>query len=152
MFAILGMPPSARKLPLRGDKKPPPNSTASDDKTDTPIASLISMDDLLLQFTKLMDNKFADCIKSLDKDVDSKVHEWVDSTFQLLKIERDSKLEDTIDATASKVAESVKNKFNLLHSKVNSTMELKLAVLHSAVLSKVDTTLNQVVNENQFRC
>ena len=59
------MPPSTRKLPLRGEKKPPqtltPASTTSHEKTDTTIhSSPISMDDILLHVTKLFDEKFAD--------------------------------------------------------------------------------------------
>ena len=42
---------------------------------------------------------------------------------------------------ASKVAESVNNKFYQLHSKVDSTMELKLSTEDSAASSKRDTTL-----------
>ena len=123
MFAILGMMPSTQKCSLRGDNKPSPDSTVSYDKTDTPIDSaLISIDFLILWFTKLLDDDFTDHIKNLDKDVDSEAHERVDSTFQLLKIEHDSKLKDAINVTTSKVAESIDNKFNMLHSNVNSTM------------------------------
>ena len=78
--------------------------------------------------------------KNLDQDVNSKVHERVYSTFQLLTPDHDSKLEDTISATTSKVEEYANNKFDQLHSKVNSTAELTLAVVDSAASSKLDTT------------
>ena len=127
------MPPSARKLPLLSDKKPVPKSPAPNDKIDAPMDSApISMDDLLLKFTKLLDDKFADHTKNLDKDFDSKVHERVDSAFQLLKIDHDSKLEDAINVTASKIAESVTNEINILHFELNSTMEVNLPAADSA--------------------
>ena len=93
------------------------------------------MDDLLLIFTKLLDDKFDDWTNNLDKDVVSKVHEWVEYTFHRLKIEHDFKLEDAINTTASKVAESIDNKFNMIHSNINSTMEVKLAAADSALSS-----------------
>ena len=99
------------------------------------------MDDLFLRFTELLDNRFTEHTKNLDQDVDSKVHAWVDPTFQLLKSDPDYKLEDTISATMSKVTEFINNKFNQLHSKVDSTMELKLDAVDSAVSSKLDTIL-----------
>ena len=55
------------------------------------------------------------------------MHDWVDYAFQLLKIEHNSKLEDTIIETASKVEESFTHKLNLLHCEVNYTIEVKLA-------------------------
>ena len=77
---------------LRGGKKPSPISAASCSKNDTSKDSApMSMDDLLLRFTKLLDARFAECAKNLDQDAESKVHQWVDSTFQLLKREHYSK-------------------------------------------------------------
>ena len=135
------MPPSTRKIILRGDKKSSPISTTSDDKHDTSKDSVpLSMYDLFLLFTKLLDDRLVECTKNLDKDVDSKVHERVYSTFQILKLEHDSKLEEIISATTSKVTESANNKFDKLHSKVDYTVELKLAAADSALSSKLETT------------
>ena len=133
MLTILSMPPSARKLPLRGHKKHLSTSTALDNKNDSHDSTSMSMNDLFLLFVKLIDNRLTEYTKNLHHDVDSKVHEWVDSTFQLLKSEHTTKLEDNVDVTASKFAESVNNKFNLLHFKVNSTIEIKLPAVDSSV-------------------
>lgn len=140
------MPPFASKLPLRGEKKPPlkptPTSTASHDKTDATIdLSPISMDDILLHLKKIFDEKFADCTKNLDSEVDSKALERVDSTFQALKIEDDSKLEHDINVTALQVEKTIINKLDLLKSEIDSSIENKLAVVDSTASSKLDTAL-----------
>ena len=53
----------------------------------------------------------------------------------------DSNLEDSINATSSKVAECVTRKLNLLHFEVDSTIEVKLAAVDSAASSKLNTKI-----------
>ena len=68
--------PSTRKNSLRGDKKPQPVSTESDENNDTSNDSApMSMDDLFLRHTELLDDRFSEHTKNLDQDIDSKAHE-----------------------------------------------------------------------------
>ena len=79
VFTILGMPPSTRKCPLRRDKKHPSESTAPYNKKDSHDSTPMSMD--VFYDLPTIDDRFAEHTKNLHHEVDSKVHEWVDSTF-----------------------------------------------------------------------
>ena len=111
---ILGMSPFTRKIHQRGVKKPPPDNpsdvkkhpaTSNFSKYLTPL----SMNELFHQFSNALDAHFYQHTKNLSKDVDSKAHGRVDTTFQLLKEEHDSKLNNSTSVTNSKVIESANN-------------------------------------------